>query len=60
MASPHRLEVIGEATAGRAEGVARGVAGALADGRPERERDDELVRRQRRREVDETSRRCPP
>eukprot|EP00966_Prymnesium_polylepis_P135825 3139124-Prymnesium_polylepis.1 len=30
MASPHRVEVIGEATAGRAEGVARAVAGALA------------------------------
>jgi hypothetical protein len=43
MASPHRVEVIGEATAGRAEGVARAVAGALADGRPERERADVLV-----------------
>ena len=58
-ASRHRVEVIGEATAGRAEGDARGDAGALAVARPERERDDELVRRQRRREVDETSRRCP-
>ena len=58
-ASRHRVEVIGEATAGRAEGDARGDAGALAVARPERERDDELVRRQRRREVDETSRSSP-